>query len=172
MKKLQFNGVDSPYFNNTGDSLPINKPTLFASSNTELAGSTSPTSSKGISAESIGKALEVGSTIFSTTTGLLDRKEAANASKSERQREKDLCAKNKAFRGQGTKKRRQLILDCQNKVDERYDRQDALNAQIALKSQDAPKTEDKKPNYVLWGGIGVGVLAVLAIGGYFLTRKK
>ena len=168
MKNTQFNGVDERYFNNTGV-LGFEELTQI----NQLGTNPTNTSGKKFDAETLGKVLEVGATGVGILTGAAERKAATEASKSERQREKDACSKNKAFRGQGSKKRKQLILDCQNKVDERYDRQDALNTQIALRSQNTDTNKEaEKPNYLKWIGIGVGVIAVLGIGTYLLTRKK
>jgi hypothetical protein len=126
-------------------------------------------------AEMYGKGLDV-------LGKVVDKKARMEELKSERQREKDSCSKNKAFGLVGKKKK---IAACQSEVDKRYDllvndQRNLMNRQLDIQEMQVRGIIETKTKSTDGGGystkktIIIAIISVifLGVGAYFITRKN
>jgi hypothetical protein len=133
-------------------------------------------------AEAGGKVAEMYGKGLDVLGKVVDKKARMEELKSERQREKDSCSKNKAFRGVGKKKK---IAACQSEVDKRYDllvndQRNLMNRQLDIQEMQVRGIVATKTKSTDVGGgstqktIIIAIISVifLGVGAYFITRKK
>ena len=133
-------------------------------------------------AEAGGKVAEMYGKGLDVLGKVVDKKARMEELKSERQREKDSCSKNKAFKGVG---RRKKISACQSEVDKRYDllvndQRNLMNRQLDIQEMQVRGIVATKSKSLDGGGgstqkiIIISLISVifLGVGAYFITRKK